>query len=128
MNSVPMSYSLIGVGGAIGAMLRFGLGQAATSLMGATYPWGTLGVNILGGFLMGVLAGWATLDHTGSARMFFGVGVLGGFTTFSAFSLEMAHMLERAAWAIAAGYALSSVMGSVLALLIGLFIARGLSA
>lgn len=120
----------VALGGAIGAGLRYGLGLAATRSLGPDYPYGTLAANVLGGFLMGILAGWlafkvsAASDSPQTMRLFLGVGLLGGFTTFSSFSLEAFEMLERKAYASFAGYAFGSVALSIAALVIGLMIAR----
>ncbi|CAN7147316.1 fluoride efflux transporter CrcB [Brevundimonas sp. LjRoot202] len=119
---------IVAAGGALGAMARYGVGVAAFRLFPAsTWPWGTLAVNVLGGLLMGLLAGWLAFRggaHGESIRLFAAVGVLGGFTTFSAFSLETALMIERRQFAMAGGYAALSVVLSVAALFIGLMVAR----
>lgn len=91
------------------------------------WPWATMSVNVIGGLLMGLLVGW--LSHRGSAgneqiRLFLGVGLLGGFTTFSAFSLEVMLMLQRKEWTIAALYIAASVIFSVGGLLAGLALGR----
>lgn len=115
-------------GGAIGAGLRYLVGRAAILLFGPFFPWGTLIVNVVGGLLMGVLA--ASVIRMGAGeqwRILLGVGVLGGFTTFSAFSLEVVNMIERGDWTVAIGYALASVIGSVAALALGATLARGLA-
>lgn len=110
-------------GGAIGAALRYLTGLALAPRGG--WPWGTLAVNLAGGLAMGVLAGMMLRDGSSETlRLFLGVGLLGGFTTFSAFSLESWQMIERGAIALAAGYALLSVAGSIAALALGLWIAR----
>lgn len=113
-------------GGAIGAGLRFLLGRFTLHQFGPGFPWGTLTVNLAGGLAMGLLAGLLARFGTGGEgwRLFVGVGILGGFTTFSAFSLETANMIERGAIGLAAGYALVSVIGSVLALFAGLWLVR----
>lgn len=119
-----MSLFLVMAGGAIGSGLRYLAGRAVLGLAGPGYPYGTLTVNLLGGLLMGVLMG--ALARTGGAegwRLFAGVGVLGGFTTFSAFSLDVVELAERGL-SLATGYALLSVMGSVGALVLGLQVAR----
>lgn len=110
----------------MGAMARYGLGAAAGRLAPqATWPMGTFAVNLIGGLLMGLLAGWLALRGGAEAvRLFAAVGVLGGFTTFSAFSLETALLIERRELALAAGYVVASVMLSIGALFVGLFIAR----
>lgn len=116
---------LVMAGGAIGAAMRFLAGAAALRALGPSYPWGTLFVNLSGGLLMGLLAGSLTrMNAPEGWRLFIGVGILGGFTTFSAFSLEAALMIERGQLGTALGYALASVIGSVLALFAGLAIAR----
>jgi CrcB protein len=85
-------------------------------------------VNLLGGFLMGALAG--ALARTGGSehtRLLIGVGVLGGFTTFSSFSLETVNMIERGDWGVAVTYALASVIGSVISLFAGLYLVRAVA-
>lgn len=121
-------FLLVAAGGALGAMARYGVGRwfPATS-----FPWPTLTVNVIGGLLMGLLVGWLALRSTGhgeSIRLFAAVGVLGGFTTFSAFSLEAMQMIERRQLWTATGYAAASVILSVAALFLGLMIARRVGA
>ena len=117
---------LVMLGGAIGAALRYQVGRAALGLAGTGFPWGTLTVNLAGGLLMGLLAGAAMSNGAGDRPVwvFLGVGVLGGFTTFYAFSLELFAMVERGDIAVAASYALASVAGSVLLLFAGLWLVR----
>ena len=117
---------LVMFGGAIGAGFRYHIGSVALRNLGPGFPFGTWIVNLLGGLLMGVLAGViARTPIDGEPlRLFLGVGVLGGFTTFSAFSLEMFNMLSRGQYVIAGAYAVSSVAGSVMFLVIGLAMAR----
>lgn len=117
----------VAAGGAVGAIARYLVGVQALRSFGPNWPWGTLTVNIVGGFLMGALVG--VLAHRGGAdqerwRLLLGVGVLGGFTTFSAFSLEAALMIEKRAYGQAFSYATASVLLSVAALFAGLMIAR----
>jgi CrcB protein len=115
---------IVAAGGALGAVARYGVGR----LLPATgWPWPTLTANVAGGLLMGLLAGW--LAFRGGAqgetiRLFAAVGLLGGFTTFSAFSLETALMIEKRQFALASGYVAASVVLSVAALFLGLTIAR----
>ncbi|PJI87787.1 fluoride efflux transporter CrcB [Sphingomonas koreensis] len=117
---------LVMLGGAIGAGARHLTGRAALALWGQGFPWGTLVVNLLGGMLMGLLAGWLAARASGdeALRYLLGVGLLGGYTTFSAFSLETATMLQRGDHGVALLYILASVAGSILALFAGLQIAR----
>ena len=117
---------LVMLGGAIGSGARYLAGRATLAAFGPDYPWGTLAVNLIGGLLMGVLAGTVSRIGAGGEtwRLLLGVGLLGGFTTFSAFSLDAMLMLERGDWAPALGYILASVIGSVLALAIGLQMTR----
>ncbi len=125
-------FLLVASGGALGAMARYALGLTVGRLApGAawpqSWPWGTFGANLIGGLLMGLLAGWLALKagaHQESIRLFAAVGVLGGFTTFSAFSLETALMIERREMATAALYVAASVVLAVAALFLGLLIAR----
>ena len=118
---------LVAAGGALGASARYGAGVLAQRLApGAAWPWATFGVNLLGGILMGLLVGWLGQRAAGGdhVRLFAAVGLLGGFTTFSAFSLETALMIERREIGLAAVYAAASVVASVAALFLGLAIAR----
>lgn len=120
------SLFLVMAGGAFGVGARHLTGQAMLRLLGPGWPWGTLTVNLLGGLAMGLLVG--VLARSGdayeNARLLLGVGVLGGFTTFSAFSLDVVLMLQRGDWGPALGYVAASVVGAVLALLAGLSVVR----
>ena len=110
-------------GGAIGAGLRFLTGLLIPERNG--WPWGTFAVNLLGGFAMGLLAASLLKGHASEAmRLFAGVGILGGFTTFSAFGLEGFRMIEGGQWSMALGYALASVIGAVAALAAGYALVR----
>lgn len=123
-----MNFLLVMIGGAIGSAGRYAIGKATFHALGPDYPWGTLAVNLIGGLLMGLLAG--TLARTGGTeqtRLLIGVGVLGGFTTFSSFSLDAVTMIERGQWGVAITYALVSVIGSVLALFGGLYFVRAVA-
>ena len=119
---------IVAAGGALGAVARYGVGVWAQRLLPtAQWPWATLTVNVVGGLLMGLLAGWLAFRggaYSESLRLFAAVGVLGGFTTFSAFSLEAALMIERRQLAMAGGYVAASVVLSIAALFIGLMVAR----
>lgn len=111
----------VALGGGIGAACRFAVSGQVARLLGNEFPYGTLSVNVLGGFLMGALVTWLALKIDGGAelRAFLGVGVLGGFTTFSAFSLEVMLLIDRQAWMAVAIYVLASVLATVLALALG---------
>ena len=104
------------IGGAAGAGLRWEFGRLALARLGPGFPWGTLGVNLIGGLLMGILAG--TMMGQGADErplwLLLAVGVLGGFTTFSAFSFDLFAMLERGRLGAAAAYVGLSVLGSLL--------------
>ena len=116
---------LVMLGGGIGAGARFLLGHQLFEAFGPGLPFGTWSVNIIGGLAMGLLAGG--LVRSGGSeplRLLLGVGMLGGFTTFSAFSLEVFGMLTTGDAVLAAAYAVSSVVGSVLALYAGVLLMR----
>jgi fluoride exporter len=116
---------LVMLGGAIGAGLRHLAGTVALARLGPGFPWGTLFVNLAGGLLIGLLTGWFVRAGANEAmRLFLGVGILGGFTTFSAFSLETFLMVERGEIGLAAFYAATSVVGSVALLFAGLWLMR----
>ena len=118
----------VALGGALGASARHVLSAAMFKLMGPDYPWGTLVANVFGGLLMGVLIGWLAFKVSGgeNLRLLLGVGVLGGFTTFSSFSLEAVRMIESKAYGLAAGYISVSVILSIAAVFAGLMMARKL--
>lgn len=118
----------VALGGATGSMARYGVGRVAARVVGPGYPWaGTFTVNIVGGLLMGLLTGALAFRGAGDQerwRLLLAVGVLGGFTTFSSFSLDASAMIQRRAWDMAAGYVLASVVLSISALFLGLAAAR----
>jgi CrcB protein len=122
-------YILVMTGGALGASARYGLSRALGGIS-ASWPWPTFVANVVGGLLMGMLA--AHVLRSGpdaeNMRLFVGVGLLGGFTTFSAFSLEMAQMIERGQMVLACGYALASVLLALAALFGGLALGRAVLA
>jgi len=120
-----MQLPLVMLGGAIGAGARHLTGRATLALFGPGFPVGTLLVNLVGGLLMGVLAGVLARTGGGEAwRLFLGVGVLGGFTTFSAFSLDAVLLVQRGQGGLAAAYVLASVAGAIAALVAGLRIGQ----
>lgn len=119
------------LGGGLGSLARYLVGVSATRSFGTGWPYGTFTVNLVGGFAMGALVGF--LAHRGGPdqdrwRVLIGVGVLGGFTTFSSFSLEAALMIERRDYAQAGAYALASVVLAITALFAGLIMSRRLFA
>ncbi|TIX02468.1 MAG: fluoride efflux transporter CrcB [Mesorhizobium sp.] len=118
---------LIVVGGGIGAGIRHLTSMGALRLVGPNYPWGTMAINIVGSFAMGLfIAILARRGGSNEVRLFVATGILGGFTTFSAFSLDFATLWERGATLPAFGYALASVIGAIVALFLGLWLARSL--
>ena len=119
---------LVASGGAVGACLRYLTGIAALRWFGASFPWGTLMVNVIGSFAMGVLAEFIVrkLGASSELRLLLMTGLLGGYTTFSAFSLDAVLLIERGAYSAATGYVLANVIGSIIALLLGLLLARSL--
>jgi CrcB protein len=121
-----MLYLIVFIGAGIGGALRHGVNVGAAKLFGYGFPFGTLIVNIAGSFLMGLFAGYfAFKPGIGQhMRLFLTTGVLGGFTTFSAFSLDAALLIERHALGMAAGYMVGSVAASLSALFFGLAIFR----
>ncbi len=127
----PLFASLnVAAGGAVGALARFHLGRAVSGAAGpgSQFPWATLAVNVIGCLAMGLLAGWlARGAGNEAARLLLGVGLLGGFTTFSAFGLEMVALVERGSPSLAFAYALASVIAGVGALWLGLYTIRGLA-
>ncbi|MCG8559797.1 MAG: fluoride efflux transporter CrcB [Hyphomicrobiales bacterium] len=119
---------LVAAGGAIGAVGRYLVGVGAVRLLGFGFPWGTLIVNVLGSLLMGLLIEFIALRLSASneVRTFLATGVLGSFTTFSAFSLDFAVLMERKEHMAALFYLSASVTFSILALFAGLSLARSL--
>ncbi|MES2327210.1 MAG: fluoride efflux transporter CrcB [Pseudomonadota bacterium] len=122
-----MLYLIVFLGAGLGGALRHGVNVGAARLFGFGFPFGTLIVNVLGSFLMGLLAGYFAFRPgiAQHARLFLTTGFLGGFTTFSAFSLDTALLVERHTYSLAAGYAVGSVAASVSALFFGLAMFRG---
>jgi CrcB protein len=121
-----MPYLIVFLGAGIGGALRHGVNVGAGRIFGLGFPYGTLIVNIAGSFLMGLLAGYfAFRPGIGQhMRLFLTTGILGGFTTFSAFSLDAALLMERHSYGAAAGYMAGSVAASVAALFFGLAMFR----
>ncbi len=133
MSSLPPLIATLNVaiGGAAGAALRYQTGRSITAWLGpatvGAFPWATLAVNVIGSLAMGLLFGWLARDGgTGSeqTRLLIGVGFLGGFTTFSAFSLELMLLIERGQSMTGLVYAALSVLAGLIALYLGLIIMR----
>ena len=120
----------VALGGAIGSAARYSVNVWAGRMSGTEFPWHTLIVNILGCFIMGALTEMMALKlNVGQeTRAFLTTGILGGFTTFSAFSLDFAYLVERKQLAAAGGYALASVAISLLAVFAGMNLMRTLYA
>ncbi len=122
---------LVFVGAGIGGVLRYGIGVWATRSFSFDFPWATLAINVLGSFLMGVIAAWFLLRPgpagTQELRIFLTTGVLGGFTTFSTFSLDTIYLWERGAPVAALLYVGGSVILGLVGLAGGLALVRGLS-
>ena len=119
----------VGVGGGLGALARYYIAGAIQSAV-TTFPWGIFVVNISGGLMMGLIveASALKLNLSPELRAFLTVGILGGYTTFSTFSLDSALMLQKGQYIAAAGYMIGSVVLSILALFAGLWIVRSIYA
>ena len=123
------TYLLVGLGGGVGAMLRYGFGVYVGKFQSNPFPLGTFGVNIIGSLLMGLLIGFlakTTPEWQPEARLLLATGLLGGFTTFSAFSLDVVTLIERGSLFLAAIYAVASLILAVMALFIGLWLTRSM--
>jgi CrcB protein len=121
-----MGYAIVFLGGGLGAALRHGINLGALRWFGAGFPFGTLIVNVTGSLIMGLIAGYFAFKGDASQhwRLFLTTGMLGGYTTFSAFSLDAALLYERGEVSLAALYVLGSVVLSIAGLFAGLAIAR----
>jgi len=116
-----MHWILVFVGGGLGAAARHGVGRATLHAFGPGFPWGTLTVNVIGSFLIGLA--FALLETGQPARLFLVTGFLGGFTTFSAFSLDALTLWERDPWT-AGIYVAASVTLSFAAIVAGMLLSR----
>jgi len=121
-----MLYLIVFIGAGLGGAMRHGVNVAATRLFGFGFPYGTFIVNVLGSFVMGLLAGYFIYrpGMPQHVRLFLTTGILGGFTTFSTFSLDAALLIERHSYALAAGYLIGSVAAGLSALFFGLAVFR----
>lgn len=124
-----MSYLLVFLGAGIGGALRHAVNVLAARTVGIEFPVGTFAINVVGSFAMGVLMGVLAARAGGQdgLRLFLGTGVLGGFTTFSAFSLEAVTLVERGRPGLAIAYVAGSVALAILGLVLGLMLARRLA-
>jgi len=124
-----MNYVLVFVGGGLGASLRHLINLTCAKCIGTSFPWGTLIINITGSTVMGLIAGYLAFKGEASQpwRLFVMTGILGGYTTFSAFSLDAATLYERGALGLAAAYVLGSVVLSIAGLFAGLALVRALT-
>jgi fluoride exporter len=124
-----MNYLLVFVGGGLGASLRYTVNVACARCMGTSFPWGTFIINITGSIVMGLIAGYLAFKGEASQpwRLFLMTGILGGYTTFSAFSLDAALLYERGELGLALAYVLGSVVLSIAGLFAGLALVRHLA-
>ena len=124
-----MNYLLVFVGGGLGASLRYTINIVCTRCMGPSFPWGTFIINVTGSIVMGLIAGYLAFKGEASQpwRLFLMTGILGGYTTFSAFSLDAALLYERSEVGLALFYVLGSVVFSILGLFAGLALVRHLA-
>jgi CrcB protein len=125
---VALGYWLVFLGGGIGAALRHGVNRFTFAIWGATFPVGTMIVNVAGSLVMGLMIGiFASMPSVSQpTRLFLTTGLLGGFTTFSAFSLDALTLYERGQVGLALGYVIGSVVLSLAAIAAGFFLTRAL--
>jgi len=124
-----MTYLIVFLGGGMGAALRHGINILVGRTLGGGFPYATLFINVTGSLIMGLVAAHFAFKGDASQhwRLFLTTGILGGYTTFSAFSLDAALLYERGAIGLAALYVLASVLLSILGLFAGLFLVRHFS-
>jgi CrcB protein len=124
------AYLIVFLGAGIGGALRHSVNVGCTRLCGTAFPWGTLTVNVVGSFVMGAIAGWLAFKAgegwSQPLRLFLTTGILGGFTTFSAFSLDAVLIWERGQLGLAGAYVAASVLLSIAGLVAGLAAIRSL--
>jgi fluoride exporter len=121
---VVNAYLAVMIGGAVGAGGRYAVGTMLSARLGPAFPWGRLAVNLIGGLAIGLLAGWLSRSGNDQLRLLLIVGVLGGFTTFSAFGLDAVELIGRGQLPRAMAYIAASVAGSIMLTALGLALAR----
>ena len=123
-----LNIALVAIGGAIGSVARYLVGVWSARLMVPNFPWGTLTVNVVGAFLIGLMVeiGARRFDASAEMRVFIVTGILGGFTTWSSFTLDAVVLFERGAIGLSALYVLASLMVSFAAVFAGLALGRAL--
>lgn len=123
--------ALVFLGAGLGGVIRYGVTLGCAVVLGPHFPWGTLAVNVAGSLAMGLVAAWlgahAVPMMAHELRLFLATGILGGFTTFSAFSLDAFALWERGEALLAVGYVMGSVLASIAALALGFLLFRGLA-
>ena len=119
----------VALGGAIGSAARYGVNVWSSRVLGSEFPWHTFIVNVTGCFIMGVLVALMglKLNASGETRAFLTTGILGGFTTFSAYSMDFAMLVERKSYGAALAYGAGSVALSLIAVFTGLYLVRSLA-
>jgi len=124
-----MAYIVVFLGGGLGAALRHGINLAVARMLGAEFPYATFFINVTGSFVMGLIAAWFAFKGDASQhwRLFLTTGILGGYTTFSTFSLDAALLYERGQLMLAVVYVTGSVVLGLVGLFAGLAIVRGMT-
>ncbi len=122
------AFLIVFLAGGVGSALRYGTGVLALEMMGPSFPWGTLAVNLIGCTIMGIFARVLPMPAEGlpTLRLLLMTGLLGGYTTFSAFSLDAANLWMRDEIGAATTYVAASVIGSLIAVTVGLFVGKAL--
>ena len=131
MQGFMLAYLWVAIGGALGSVARFGLDGLITARWGETFPWGTLTINVTGSFLIGVFAAYSDPDGrvliSPGIRQFLMIGICGGYTTFSSFSLQTLNLVRDREWLYAGGNVLLSVVLCLLAVWLGWLLGDTLS-
>lgn len=119
----------VATGGAVGSLCRYLVSNKMSQMVVGSFPWGTFSVNVIGSFIMGIIVGLVSEKWQISNEMksLITIGILGGFTTFSTFSLDIINLIENKLFGVAVGYFTASVLVSVLALALGLYLIKGIA-